>query len=140
MNYKTTVFVLCSIIAFTGCSDSKTETSQETKVKEITKAEHKPTVAVNAPKENLITKEYTMEEIFNSMCIECHRSDGSGNTEKLTPSMIGQSEAEIRDSLLEIEADVKHVVMEHNREKILEQGMEYSAQDMAKYMHTRFNK
>ncbi|MEA3554259.1 MAG: cytochrome c [Campylobacterota bacterium] len=41
---------------------------------------------------NLIADDkYTMEQIYNKMCIECHSSDGSGNTDKLTPSMIGQT-------------------------------------------------
>jgi cytochrome c553 len=85
-------------------------------------------------------EKYTMDEIFNRMCIECHSSDGSGNTEKLTPSMIGQSEEEIRDSLVEIEKDKGHIIMEHNRGEIIKMGMQYSAQDMAKYMHKRFTK
>ena len=83
---------------------------------------------------------YTMIQIYNNMCIECHSSDGSGNTDKLTPSMIGQSEKEIRDSLLEIEKDKGHIIMEHNRGEIMKMGMEYSAQDMAKYMYNRFTK
>ncbi len=83
---------------------------------------------------------YTMTQIYNNMCIECHSSDGSGNTDKLTPSIIGQSEKEIRDSLVEIEKEKGHIIMEHNRGEIIKMGMEYSAQDMAKYMHKRFTK
>ncbi|MEA2092328.1 MAG: hypothetical protein U9O83_08190 [Campylobacterota bacterium] len=83
---------------------------------------------------------YTMTQIYDNMCIECHSSDGSGNTDKLTPSMIGQSEKEIRDSLIEIEKDNGHIIMEHNRGEIIKMGMEYSAKEMAKYMHKRFSK
>jgi cytochrome c553 len=83
---------------------------------------------------------YTDEQIYNKMCIECHSFDGSGNTEKLTPSMIGESQEEIERSLVEIENDKDHVIMKHNRTKILEMGMEYSAKSMAEYMHTRFTK
>ncbi|MEA1892430.1 MAG: cytochrome c [Campylobacterota bacterium] len=82
---------------------------------------------------------FTMDEIYNKMCIECHSSDGSGNTEKLTPSMIGQTEDEIRDTLIEIEKDQGHIIMEHNRGEILKKGMIYSADKMAKYMFNRFN-
>lgn len=94
-------------------------------------------VAINL---NADTKKYTMDEIYNSMCIECHSSNGSGNTEKLTPSMIGQSEVEITQELQDIEADKGHIVMEHNRGEILKKGMQYSAKDMASYMFKRFNK
>ncbi len=83
---------------------------------------------------------FTMEEIYNKMCIECHSSDGSGNEDKLTPSMIGQSLKEIRTDLLDIEKDKGHIIMEHNREKILEMGMQYSAKDMSEYMFKRFKK
>ncbi|MEA3512228.1 MAG: hypothetical protein U9R37_01360 [Campylobacterota bacterium] len=83
---------------------------------------------------------YTMEQIYNKMCIECHSSNGSGNTDKLTPSMIGQTQQEIKISLIDIEKDNGHIIMEHNRGKILEMGMKYSASDMSKYMYERFNK
>ncbi len=85
-------------------------------------------------------EKYSMDEIYNSMCIECHSANGSGNTEKLTPSMRGQSQKEMRDSLVEIEQDKGHIIMEHNRDEILKLGMEYSANDMASYMYKRFTK
>jgi len=87
---------------------------------------------------NAASKVYTMEEIYNSMCIECHSADGSGNTEKLTPTMIGQNQAEILQALKDIEADKGHIIMEHNRGEILKMGMQYSAQDMAAYMFDKF--
>ena len=86
------------------------------------------------PKDN-----YTMEEIYNKMCIECHSADGSGNTDKLTPSMRKLSQAEIEEALKEVENENGHVIMEHNREKINEMGMKYGATDMADYMYNRFN-
>lgn len=83
---------------------------------------------------------FTMEEIYNKMCIDCHSSNGSGNTEKLTPSMTSLSLLEIEEALLEVEDDNGHVIMEHNRGQILKRGMEYSAKEMASYMYTRFKK
>ena len=83
---------------------------------------------------------YTMDEIYNTMCIECHSSDGSGNTEKLTPSMIGQNEKEIYDSLVEVENDRGHIIMEHNRGEIFKKGMNYPAKGMSTYMIKRFSK
>jgi len=74
------------------------------------------------------------------MCIICHSSNGSGNTEKLTPSMIGQSQKDIEQALLDIENDKGHVVMEHNRGEIIKRGMQYSESDMATYMYQRFTK
>jgi hypothetical protein len=41
-------------------------------------------------------------------------------------------------SLKEVEDDNGHIIMNHNREKILEKGMNYSATEMAKYMFKRF--
>lgn len=83
---------------------------------------------------------YTMKQIYEKMCIECHSSNGSGNTDKLTPSMRDETLKDIVTSLKEVEDDNGHVIMNHNREKILEKGMEYSAKEMAKYMFERFHK
>ena len=138
MNYKATAFILSTLIAFTGCSDSKTE--QTTKVKTQTPVKSTPVTQTTTTKTVEVKKEYSLDEIYNTMCIECHSSDGSGNTEKLTPTMIGQSQEEIENSLVEIEKDIGHIIMEHNRGEILKKGMEYSAKDMAAYMHTRFKK
>jgi len=49
------------------------------------------------------------------------------------------TEQEIAEALKDVEADQGHVIMEHNRGEILKMGMEYSAEDMAKFMHKRFN-
>ncbi len=82
--------------------------------------------------------QYTMKQVYEQMCIECHSTNGSGNTDKLTPSMRGESLEDITISLKEVENDNGHVIMNHNREKILEKGMKYSADEMAEYMFNRF--
>lgn len=90
---------------------------------------------------NLTAKsDYTMTQIYDKMCIECHSADGSGNTDKLTPSMRDESLQDILVSLKEVEDDNGHVIMNHNRDKILEKGMDYSANEMAEYMFKRFHK
>ena len=133
MNYKTIALSLLTLIAFASCSDSKT-TKTETAV-----VESKEAVKTIEPiKVTEVKKEFTIDEIYNNMCIECHASNGSGNTEKLTPTMIGQTQEDIRNSLVEIEKDKGHIIMEHNRGEILKKGMEYSADEMAKYMYKRF--
>ncbi len=81
---------------------------------------------------------YTMEQIYEKMCIECHSSNGSGNTDKLTPSMRDETLEDIIIALKEVEDDNGHIIMNHNREKILEKGMEYSADRMSIYMFNRF--
>jgi len=83
---------------------------------------------------------YTMKQIYEKMCIECHSDNGSGNTDKLTPSMRGETLEDIIVSLKEVEDDNGHVIMNHNREKILEKGMDYSAEAMSEYMFKRFHK
>ena len=138
MNYKTITFILTSLIALTGCSDSKTE--QTTEVKTQTPLKIIPVTETTAPKMVEVKKEYSLDEIYNTMCVECHSSDGSGNTEKLTPSMIGQSQEDMRNSLIEIEKDQGHIIMEHNRGEILKKGMQYSADTMAGYMYKKFTK
>ncbi len=137
MNYKTTTLILGALMLLVGCSDSKIQNSEvkdSKKALEIIKVE-----AVAKKEQAVVKKDYTIEEIYNSMCIECHSADGTGNTEKLTPSMATLTEQEMLDALKDVEADQGHVIMEHNRGEILKMGMEYSAQDMAKYMHERFN-
>jgi cytochrome c553 len=82
---------------------------------------------------------YTMGEIYDKMCIRCHSDDGSGNPDKLTPSMRDLSLQEIKDSLKEVENEEGHIIMEHNREKILEEGMEYDAEKMSEYLYNRMH-
>ena len=139
MNYKTTTLILSALILFAGCSDSQTQKADEVKAKEPVKIEQKVEAKVTPQDEILVKKDYTIEEIYNSMCIECHSADGTGNTEKLTPSMAALNENEMREALLEVEKDEGHVIMEHNRGEIIKMGMEYSADDMAAYMFKRFN-
>jgi cytochrome c553 len=90
-------------------------------------------------KPQLNKSSYTLDDIYNTMCIECHRADGSGNTEKLTPSLKDSTLEEMASALLDIEDEKGHIVMEHNRDKILERGMEYGAYEMAEYMYKRFH-
>ena len=139
MNYKTTTLILSALMLFVGCSDSKTEKTVEVKAQKPVKVEQKVKAEPTPIKEIVVKKDYTIEEIYNTMCVECHSADGTGNTEKLTPSMAALSENEMKDALLEVEKDEGHVIMEHNRGEIIKMGMEYSADDMAKYMFKRFN-
>ena len=132
---KNVLLVIFSIILLSGCSDSQTKSSQNAPAKESLKI-----VEVQTPtKKAQIKKDYSIAEIYDSMCIQCHSSDGSGNTEKLTPSMTHLSEKEMITELKEVEADQGHIIMEHNRGEILKMGMEYQAEDMAKYMFQKFN-
>ena len=140
MYYKTTALVLGALMLFVGCSDSQTQKTVQTKTQESVKIEQKVKAKLVPLKNTIIKKDYTLKEIYNSMCIECHSNDGTGNTEKLTPSMVNFTEKEIFDALKDIEADKGHIIMEHNRGEIIKMGMEYSAKDMAEYMFKRFSK
>ena len=139
MNYKTATLILSTLMLFAGCSDSQTDKA-ETKAQKPLNIEQKTETKITPKKESIIKKEYTIDEIYNSMCIECHSDDGSGNTEKLTPSMTTLTQEEIEDALLDVEKDQGHIIMEHNRGEIIKMGMEYSAKDMAEYMFKRFSK
>ena len=144
MKKTSTILLLCSTLAFVGCSDSST--TKETKQEKTPVVKTAPTkVAPEVKKETtktvvLAKQQYTIDEIYMAMCIQCHSSDGSGNTEKLTPSMTGLSQAEIQAALTEVEKDQGHIIMEHNRGEILKMGMEYPAKEMAEYMYNRFHK
>ena len=137
MKYKTTALILCGAMFFVGCNEDKKD--------EPVKAQQKAAmhVRIDTPaaivEKVIVKQDYTIDEIYNSMCIQCHSADGSGNTEKLTPSMRDLSQQEMFDELKNVEDENGHVVMEHNRDKIVEMGMEYSAKDMAEYMFKRFN-
>ena len=139
MHYKSIIYLITSFLLLSGCSDSTQEVKNETPQKKALKI-IEATPAKTTIEKVVETKVYTIDEIYNSMCIECHSSDGSGNTEKLTPSMAHLSEQEMIAELQEIEADEGHIIMEHNRGKIIKMGMEYKAEDMAAYMFKRFNK
>jgi len=109
MNYKTTTLILGALMLLVGCSDSKiqnSEVKESKKALEIIKVE-----AVAKQEQAIVKKDYTIEEIYNSMCIECHSADGTGNTEKLTPSMATLTEQEMVDALKDVEADQGHVIM-----------------------------
>ena len=135
---KTTskILLLSSLLIFIGCGDSQTEKQHTTETKTVTNH----TQPTQTKKEIVTDKKYTMDEIYNSMCIQCHSSNGSGNTEKLTPSMVGQTQQEIESSLIDIEKDKGHIIMEHNHGEILKKGMNYSPKEMSVYMDKRFNK
>ena len=138
MNYTTSLLTLCSIILLNGCGDSAKETPKEVITKEpVVVAQKMPIKEV--PVKAIIKKDYTIDEIYEAMCITCHSSDGSGNTEKLTPSMSDLTEKEMYTALKEVEDDEGHVIMEHNRGQIIKMGMEYKAEDMSSYMFKRFN-
>jgi len=140
MNYKTTALIFSAFMLFTGCSDEQIQKTAEAKTQEPIKIEQKIKAEPIQIKKVVIKKDYTIEEIYNSMCIECHSDDGSGNTEKLTPSMTTLTQEEIEDALLDVEKDQGHIIMEHNRGEIIKMGMEYSAKNMAEYMFKRFSK
>jgi cytochrome c553 len=138
MIQKTTLLFFTLALVFTGCSDSKQEKSEPAAQAPTTQTVTQ-TSSQALEKKPLEKKVYTIDEIYNHMCVECHSSDGSGNTEKLTPSMKNLTQKEIEDSLVDVENDKGHVIMEHNRGEILKMGMEYSAKDMAEYMFKRFS-
>ncbi len=150
MKKSSTILLLSSAFIFIGCSDSATDKVKEPKINQA--KENKVIVPAKIDTNIQQVKEesskvietkkaiYTIDEIYSAMCIQCHSSDGSGNTEKLTPSMTSLSQEEIKKALIEVEEDKGHIIMEHNRGEILKLGMEYSAKDMASYMYNRFHK
>ncbi|MEA1955147.1 MAG: hypothetical protein U9N02_01485 [Campylobacterota bacterium] len=127
---KTSTILLISLLTFLGCSDSKKEQDTVIKVQNHN---------IETTEKITPNKQYTLDEIYITMCITCHSHDGSGNVDKLTPSITGKTQQEIQQALTDIENDTGHIVMEHNRGEILKMGMQYSAKEMSLYMDERFN-
>jgi len=94
---------------------------------------------------NKSMKEYSVSEIYNQMCVNCHGKKAEGNPKKKGPSLNDMSKQELSYELFDLVANgsqssgSNHEVMEHNQKKIVKKGMTYHPDDMASYIYFNFN-
>jgi cytochrome c553 len=144
MKLTSTILLSVSTLFLLGCSDSNTQQIKQvstdnspTKKIEVEVKKKDKTAKISKEIEN--KQEYTLHETYEYMCKECHSKDGSGNPDKLTPSMVDNSQDEIYEALVEVEEGEGHIIMEYNHGEIIKMGMQYPPKDMAKYMYERFH-
>ena len=89
-------------------------------------------------------KEYSVAEIYDQMCSNCHGMKAEGNPKKKGPSLNDMSKHELSYELFDLVANGSqssgsdHEVMEHNQKKIIKKGMTYHPDDMALYIYSTF--
>lgn len=90
------------------------------------------------------TKTYAMsaEQVYTSSCTKCHGANGEGNTQKKTPALNDRTAGEMAQDLYDIKSGgtgyggsgTEHDIMEHNMQKLIDQGFDYDINAMADYM------
>lgn len=89
--------------------------------------------------------QYSVAEIYNQMCSNCHGLKAEGNPEKKGPSLNDMSKNELEMELYDLQSDgfqssgSGNEVMSHNQQKIEDKGMIYHPEDMANYIYHNFN-
>ncbi len=97
--------------------------------------------------ESKITYKLTTAQVYEQMCVKCHGKNGEGNTKKKGPALNDQTIQELRLGITDIKmggsgvnsGGTEHEVMEHNMKRIIEKGMDYDTDLMAKYIYDNFN-
>ena len=90
-------------------------------------------------------KQYSVAEIYDQMCSNCHGVNAEGNPEKKGPSLNDMTKNELAYELFDLVANgsqssgSSNEVMEHNQKKIMKKGMTYHPDDMALYIYSNFN-
>lgn len=113
---STIALVAIATIAFTGCSGEK----KATEVK---------------------TYKYSTTEVYEKSCSKCHGMNGEGNPLKKTPALNDRTAGEMAQDLYDIKhggtnqsSGTEHEIMEHNMQKLVDQGYDYDINSMAEYM------
>lgn len=95
-----------------------------------------------------VVYKYTTAEVYTQMCAKCHGDNGEGVPKKKGPALDTQTFNELRMGIIDIKmggsgvnsGGTDHEIMEHNMKKIIDKGMDYDTDDMAKYIFDNFNK
>lgn len=105
--------------------------------------------ACSGEKKQAEAKTYKMsaEEVYKATCTKCHGPHGEGKTEKKTPRFDDKTAAELEQDLFDIKnsgtnqsSGTQHEIMEHNMQKLVDQGYDYSIKSMAQYIYSTFKK
>ncbi len=114
---KTIALSAVAIFALTGCGDKA------------------------APVET-VTYKYTTTEVYAKSCIKCHGANGEGNPTKKTPALNDRTAGEMAQDLYDVKnggtsaqsGGTDHEIMEHNMQKLVDQGYDYDINSMAEFM------
>ena len=87
------------------------------------------------------TYKYTTVQVYEKSCIKCHGSHGEGNPAKKTPALNDRSAGEMAQDLYDVKnggtnqsSGTDHEIMEHNMQKLVDQGYDYDVDSMAEFL------
>ncbi|MBE0496953.1 MAG: c-type cytochrome [Campylobacterales bacterium] len=86
----------------------------------------------------------SMEEIYQQTCAHCHGEKAQGVPDKKAPPLNTMPVNALSYELFNLTATNQssgsdHEIMEHNQKKIVEKGIRYHPDDMARYIYISFN-
>jgi len=87
------------------------------------------------------TYKYSTVEVYEKSCIKCHGKHGEGNPDKKTPALNDRTAGEMAQDLYDVKnagtnqsSGTDHVIMEHNMQKLVDQGYDYDINSMAEFL------
>ena len=88
------------------------------------------------------TYKYTTVQVYEKTCIKCHGSRGEGNPDKKTPALNDRTAGEMAQDLYDVKnggtdsqsTGTDHEIMEHNMQKLVDQGYDYDINSMAEFL------
>ena len=87
------------------------------------------------------TYKYTTVQVYEKSCIKCHGKHGEGNPAKKTPALNDRSAGEMAQDLYDVKnggtnqsSGTDHEIMEHNMQKLVDQGYDYDVDSMAEFL------
>ena len=114
---STIVLSAAAIFALTGCGDKQAPTEVK-------------------------TYKYSTVEVYEKSCIKCHGKHGEGNPAKKTPALNDRTAGEMAQDLYDVKnggtdaqsGGTDHEIMEHNMQKLVDQGYDYEINSMAEFL------
>ena len=88
------------------------------------------------------TYKYTTVQVYEKSCIKCHGKNGEGNPAKKTPALNDRTAGEMAQDLYDVKnggtgiggGGTDHEIMEHNMQKLVDQGYDYDINSMAEFL------
>lgn len=88
------------------------------------------------------TYKYTTVQVYEKSCIKCHGKHGAGNPLKKTPALNDRTAGEMAQDLYDVKnggtgiggGGTDHEIMEHNMQKLIDQGYDYDINSMAEFL------
>ncbi len=88
------------------------------------------------------TYKYSTVEVYEKSCTKCHGAHGEGNPLKKTPALNDRTAGEMAQDLYDVKnggtgaqsGGTDHEIMEHNMQKLVDQGYDYDVNSMAEFL------